>query len=44
MTEKEKKEEMKETGEVAEELRALDVLPEDQGSILSTHKAAHNHP
>ena len=29
-------------GEVAQQLRALATLPEDLGSILSTHVVAHN--
>ena len=29
-------------GEMAQWLRALTALPEDPGSILSTHMAAHN--
>jgi hypothetical protein len=31
------------TGKMAQPLRALAVLPEDPGSIPSTHMAAHNH-
>ena len=30
-------------GEVAQDLRALTALPEGLGSLLSTHRAAHNH-
>jgi hypothetical protein len=29
-------------GELAQRLRALSVLPEDQGSVLSTHMADHH--
>jgi len=32
----------KQAGEMAQQLRALVALPEDQGSIPSTHRAAHN--
>ena len=30
------------TGEMAQQLRALDVLEEDLGLVLSTHMVAHN--
>jgi hypothetical protein len=30
-------------GEIAQGLRALAALPEDQGSIPNNHMAAHNH-
>jgi hypothetical protein len=32
-----------EPGEMAPQLRALTALPQDPGSIPSTHTAAHNH-
>jgi hypothetical protein len=34
---------LKGTGEMARRLRTLAALPEDPGSISSTHVVAHNH-